>query len=91
MDRTADNLMDLSQRDRSGQLRFAHRAATFFFVFEAAVDIGLGFLAEPDFSFVEADLLEEDFADVDLDDADFFDPDLVDGVLDLGDSGFELA
>ncbi|MGE3979011.1 MAG: hypothetical protein AB7F94_15710 [Nitrospira sp.] len=52
--------------------------------------IVLGFLAEPDFSFVEADLLEEDFTDVDLDEADVFDPDLVDGVLDLGDSGFEL-
>jgi hypothetical protein len=90
MDRTTDNLMDLSQRDRGGELRVAHRVVTFFFVFAAGLGVVFGFLAEPDFSFVEADLMEDDFTDVDLDEADFFDPDLVDSVLDLGDSGFEL-
>jgi len=64
---------------------------TFFFVFVAGLGIVFGFLAEPDFSFVEADLLEEDFTDVDLDEADFFDPNLEDGALDFGDSGFELS
>jgi hypothetical protein len=96
MDRTADDLMDLSHCDRGGKLRSAHRAATFFFVFDAEEDTDLGFLTEtdvrfPDVVLAEAGFVEADFPDVDLEGGDFFDPDLVEAVADLGDSGLTLS
>jgi len=77
-------------------LRGAHRAPTFFFVFEAVDDMAFGFFTETEVRFLGADLEEadffvgEDFADVDLDGPDFFDPDLVEAVAGLVDSGLEV-
>ena len=75
----ADDFMDLGEREWCGELRPAHRVAPFFWTFEVADDVALGFFEEAGLGlggegFFEADLdegasFEVDFLEVVLEDA----------------------
>ncbi len=69
---TADDFMDLGERERYGKLRPTHRVAPFFLVFEATDDIALGFFEE-----VGLDFGGEGFFDADLDEEAFFEADFL--------------
>ena len=84
---SANDFMDLGEREWCGELRPAHRVAPFFLTFEVADEVALGFFEE-----VGLGLGGEGFFEAGLDEGAFFEAGFLEVVLedapDLSDSGF---
>lgn len=85
---SSHDLMDLGEREWRGELRRTHRVIPFFLVFETAVAVALGFLAESALVFAEDGFGGDGFfaADVGFFEADFLEPALEGAAADFGDS-----